>query len=228
MRWRGSAGPEVSARVGPDSGLEQEHPGTDQDDTERHRPRERVAEEKHLTVASVAKEAGLSVDGLRYHFAAKRDLLAALVDAMVERSAAVDTTLLEPLRERFREWQALLEDDGLPPAVATAVRLAIDGWWFAALLDLAAPACTLCRGGPRAAGRSRHRGAPVTRVRRSAVKATMLVTGLGFLGYWVATATGLISVGEDELLQQWNWSFAGLDLCGPGTPAGAKRIAPPR
>lgn len=44
----------------------------------------------------------------------------------------------------------------------------------------------------------------------------MLVTDLGFLGYWVVTVLGMISVGPDPLLQQWNWSFLGLDLAAIG------------
>lgn len=48
------------------------------------------------------------------------------------------------------------------------------------------------------------------------IKRTMLVTDLGFLAYWGATALGLISVGSDEFLQQWNWSFIGLDLVAIG------------
>ncbi|MFD3707128.1 DUF5360 family protein [Nocardia sp. NPDC058658] len=48
------------------------------------------------------------------------------------------------------------------------------------------------------------------------MKKLMLVTDLGFLGYWVATALGLISVGADEFLQQWNWSFLGLDAAAIG------------
>jgi hypothetical protein len=40
----------------------------------------------------------------------------------------------------------------------------------------------------------------------------MLWTDLGFLGYWVLTVVGLVSVGADPLLQAWNWSFVALDL----------------
>lgn len=135
----------------------------------------------NLTITAVSREAGLSVGGLRYHFASKRDLLEGLVGAMVDAfdgalagagtepgartraylsatldhpprsdgadnltvgvlaAAAVDTALLDALRERFVRWQALLDDDGVDPAVATVIRLAADGWWLAALLDLAAP-----------------------------------------------------------------------------------------
>jgi hypothetical protein len=34
----------------------------------------------------------------------------------------------------------MLEDDGIDATVATIVRLAIDGWWLAAVADLAPPA----------------------------------------------------------------------------------------
>ena len=50
---------------------------------------------------------------------------------------AADTELLEPLRERFAVWQHALVTDGLPPAVASLVRLAADGLWFTELLGLA-------------------------------------------------------------------------------------------
>lgn len=49
-------------------------------------------------------------------------------------------------------------------------------------------------------------------IRHRRVKAVLFGTDLGFLGYWVATALGVISVGSDPMLQQWNWSFLGLDI----------------
>lgn len=53
-------------------------------------------------------------------------------------AVAVAPTLLDPLRAAYARWQARLEADGIDPAAATAVRLAVDGWWMAALLDLPA------------------------------------------------------------------------------------------
>jgi AcrR family transcriptional regulator len=47
-----------------------------------------------------------------------------------------DPARLAALRERFRAWQARLEDDGIDPTVATLVRLAADGLWLSALLGL--------------------------------------------------------------------------------------------
>ncbi|MFE3961125.1 DUF5360 family protein [Nocardia sp. NPDC059091] len=44
----------------------------------------------------------------------------------------------------------------------------------------------------------------------------MLLTDLGFLAYWAGTALGVLSVGPDRFLQQWNWSFLGLDLAAIG------------
>lgn len=43
------------------------------------------------------------------------------------------------LRSRYERWQRRLVEDGLDPAVATLVRMAVDGWWSARLLDLSPP-----------------------------------------------------------------------------------------
>lgn len=48
--------------------------------------------------------------------------------------------VLDVLRERYQVWQERIGDDGLDPSTATLVRLAVDGWWLARLLDLAPPA----------------------------------------------------------------------------------------
>jgi AcrR family transcriptional regulator len=58
---------------------------------------------------------------------------------------ATDPALLEPLRRRCEAWQARAEDDGLDPALATLLRLAADGLWFADLFGLAPPAGELRR-----------------------------------------------------------------------------------
>jgi AcrR family transcriptional regulator len=54
-------------------------------------------------------------------------------------AALIDPESLVPLREMYGRWQARLERDGIDPAVATAVRLAVDGWWMASVLDMAPP-----------------------------------------------------------------------------------------
>ncbi|MFJ9370579.1 DUF5360 family protein [Nocardia sp. NPDC101769] len=54
------------------------------------------------------------------------------------------------------------------------------------------------------------------RARRPRIKHIMLLTDLGFLTYWIVTALGVLSVGPDCFLQQWNWSFLGLDLAAIG------------
>jgi AcrR family transcriptional regulator len=54
-------------------------------------------------------------------------------------AAVVDPDSLAPLRQVYRTWQRRLENDGIDPAVATAVRLAVDGWWLSHLADLAPP-----------------------------------------------------------------------------------------
>ncbi|WP_043613994.1 TetR/AcrR family transcriptional regulator [Nonomuraea candida] len=47
--------------------------------------------------------------------------------------------VLESFRRRYRIWQDRLAGDGLDPSTAYLVRLAVDGWWMARLLDLAPP-----------------------------------------------------------------------------------------
>ncbi|EPH43742.1 TetR/AcrR family transcriptional regulator [Streptomyces aurantiacus] len=54
-------------------------------------------------------------------------------------AAANGPEVLDILQERYRAWQERLERDGLPPGVATLVRMAVDGWWTARLLGLADP-----------------------------------------------------------------------------------------
>lgn len=44
--------------------------------------------------------------------------------------------LLEPLREPNKTWQATTEASGLDPNLATIVRLAADGLWYAELFNL--------------------------------------------------------------------------------------------
>jgi AcrR family transcriptional regulator len=55
-------------------------------------------------------------------------------------AVANNPELLKPLRENFGRWQELAESDGLDPALATVVRLAVEGLWFADLFGFAAPA----------------------------------------------------------------------------------------
>jgi AcrR family transcriptional regulator len=61
------------------------------------------------------------------------------VTAALLAAVLVDPAGLEPLRARFAAWQARLVDDGIDPAAATAVRLAVDGWWAVRLLGLGEP-----------------------------------------------------------------------------------------
>jgi AcrR family transcriptional regulator len=59
---------------------------------------------------------------------------AALIAAM-----AAEPELLAPLRRAFDGWQSRIQDDGIDPARATALRLAADGLWLSELFGLAAP-----------------------------------------------------------------------------------------
>jgi AcrR family transcriptional regulator len=61
--------------------------------------------------------------------------------AVVALLAAVgyDPSLLDPIRDRYRQWVDRLDDDGLPGIDAHVVRLAADGLWAADLFGLAPP-----------------------------------------------------------------------------------------
>jgi AcrR family transcriptional regulator len=50
-----------------------------------------------------------------------------------------DPSLLAPLQDQYARWQVQAETDGVDPALATVIRLALDGLWMADLFGLAAP-----------------------------------------------------------------------------------------
>jgi AcrR family transcriptional regulator len=54
-------------------------------------------------------------------------------------AVAIDPSLLAPLQEQYARWQAQAESDGIDPALATVIRLALDGLWMADLFGLAPP-----------------------------------------------------------------------------------------
>jgi AcrR family transcriptional regulator len=58
-------------------------------------------------------------------------------------AVANDIDLLAPAAERHEDYQRRLEADGIPPAVATLVRLAADGLFFARAFRLAPPSDAL-------------------------------------------------------------------------------------
>jgi AcrR family transcriptional regulator len=64
----------------------------------------------------------------------KRPILTALLAA-----AGTDQHYLEPMHKRARQWQQKLEDDGIDPATATIVRLAIDGLCMCGLFGMPVP-----------------------------------------------------------------------------------------
>jgi len=49
---------------------------------------------------------------------------------------AVNTELLNPIRELFSKWQSEIEHDGIDPIKATIIRLATDGIWLSELFDI--------------------------------------------------------------------------------------------
>lgn len=54
-------------------------------------------------------------------------------------AVATDPLLLAPLQEQYARWQEQAESDGVDPALATVIRLALDGLWMADLFGLAPP-----------------------------------------------------------------------------------------
>jgi AcrR family transcriptional regulator len=54
-------------------------------------------------------------------------------------AAGTDPQYLEPFRRRHVEWQKRLQEDGIDPAVATIVRLAIDGVCLGTMLGMPVP-----------------------------------------------------------------------------------------
>ena len=58
------------------------------------------------------------------------------VGAGLVAAATTNPRLLDPLRERFQAWQQAIESDGIEPARATVIRLAVDGLWLAELLGI--------------------------------------------------------------------------------------------
>ena len=71
---------------------------------------------------------------LTLHGDPSQDVSAGLVAAV-----ALNPELLDPVRERYRQWNAAAETDGLEPGLGTLLRLAMDGLWLADLLGLAPP-----------------------------------------------------------------------------------------
>jgi AcrR family transcriptional regulator len=54
-------------------------------------------------------------------------------------AAGTNPQFMQPFRKRFAQWQARLEADGIDPAIAMIVRLAIDGLCLGPLLGIPVP-----------------------------------------------------------------------------------------
>lgn len=94
----------------------------------------------HDLTRNLAEETGAG-QWLRAYLRASDDTVHQEPDPVVCLIAAIATNpeLLAPLRQHFALWQEQAVHDGLPPALATLLRLAIDGLWFADLFQLAPP-----------------------------------------------------------------------------------------
>jgi AcrR family transcriptional regulator len=96
--------------------------------------------ESDLAQALTREKAG-SGQWLRAYIRASTQTTQEENDATTGLLAAVATKphLLDPIRRDFARWQEQAEHDGLSPALATVLRLAVDGLWFAELFGLAPP-----------------------------------------------------------------------------------------
>lgn len=61
------------------------------------------------------------------------------IHTAVIAAAGTDPQFLEPMQRRFVDWQKKIENDGIDPATATIVRLAIDGFCLCSLLGIPVP-----------------------------------------------------------------------------------------
>jgi len=61
------------------------------------------------------------------------------ISAGLLAAVALNPALLAPNRSNYQAWQQQIEADGVDPAMATIVRLAVDGLFFSELLDFAPP-----------------------------------------------------------------------------------------
>jgi len=67
------------------------------------------------------------------------DMKRRLIFTALLAAAGTNQDYLEPIRERARQWQTMLEADGIDPATATVIRLAIDGLCLCSLFGLPVP-----------------------------------------------------------------------------------------
>ncbi|MDQ2857151.1 MAG: TetR/AcrR family transcriptional regulator [Candidatus Eremiobacteraeota bacterium] len=65
------------------------------------------------------------------------------VSAGIVAAVAINSQLLGPLRRRYTEWCARLENDGIDPAIAELVRSAADGLWLGNVFELGLPSVAL-------------------------------------------------------------------------------------
>ena len=67
------------------------------------------------------------------------------IHAALLAAIGTDPHFLEPMIRRVNEWQKKIENDGIDPATATIVRLAIDGLCLGTLLGIPVPTGALRR-----------------------------------------------------------------------------------
>jgi AcrR family transcriptional regulator len=104
---------------------------------------ERLAQRCECDQCKVMAEEGQRPGAFTRAFLATRNRLLGPAEQPLHTAllaaAGTDPQYLEPIRAKAREWQARLENDGIDPAIATIVRLAIDGLCIGNLLGLPMP-----------------------------------------------------------------------------------------
>jgi AcrR family transcriptional regulator len=93
--------------------------------------REKIADNAEMDPVEKGKWIRAYVDVTFNQVYANKDMHSGLLAAK-----AVNSELLDPIRDLYAEWQESIEDDGIDPVKATIIRLATDGIWLAELFDI--------------------------------------------------------------------------------------------
>lgn len=93
--------------------------------------REKIANKSQLDTKEKGKWVRAYVDVTFNQTYQNKDMNSGLLAAK-----AVNTELLDPIRNLYAEWQNEIDHDGLDIAKATVIRLATDGIWLAELFDI--------------------------------------------------------------------------------------------
>jgi AcrR family transcriptional regulator len=94
---------------------------------------------QNLACAACSREPGAFTRAYLAARAAPPDPQSGAIRTALLAAVGTDPQYLDPMRRRFQEWQQRIESDGIDPAVATIVRLAIDGLCLSSMLGMPVP-----------------------------------------------------------------------------------------